>query len=147
MQVILGVMFNSLSGAISRSSGYSLKRKPGAFDKQGRPVIVSQRNAKYREGSWSDPRHVEFILSMAKMAVTQHGNPISDIRVSVRELVDAHTSMVTGQPLAVYPKATRDEVLKVWCGVLTLCAKHSKPTTNFNAQQVLRVEKLLRGIT
>ena len=144
MQVIMAPMCESITGKLYRNAAYSLQRK---IDEKGKIKIFAKRNVKYNPNRWSDQRHLDFILQIAKLATNPTCLPIQDVRVSVRELVDAHTSTVTGQPLDAYPKQTRNEVLNVWCGILTLCAKHSKPTTIFNAQQVLRVEKLLRGVT
>ena len=132
----------SVTGRLSIGSGYSITPRT----RNGKTHYYAVRTCRYRDGNYSDDRHAQFILTIAKMAVQPNKLLITDIRLTVRELADARCSLVSGSPLSDFSVNMQHEFLHVICNIIGMRLRKVKPNSILDAWEVLRLQPLLENI-
>lgn len=138
MEIILTKNCESLTGRLFGSCGYTIKSRTMRDGKRG---FFAVRQVPYNN-FYRDERHATFIRLMAEQA--EGTNPfIEDIRLTVREFVDARVSLVSGLPLVEYDTDVRRNMLTHWCGIITMKLRKVKPTSILNAKDVVKLKQYL----
>ena len=139
MEIIFTDTIAEVSGKLANDDAYQIvkRRMP-----DGTLTFHSERVAKYNR-AYADDRHARFILRMARLALDTRHAIVTDIRVTVREFVDARVSAVTGKPLDAFDKAFRNEMLRLWCGILKMHLRKVKPSSILNARDIWNLRELL----
>ena len=139
MEIVFYEDDRSIHGVLDRRLGYSIE----ARTKKGVTGYYSVRKVPYNPDSYADSRHAQFMLLMARMAVNVRNPLVKDIRVTVRELVDAHVSLVCGSPLAYFAHRNQAEVLREYCTVIGMRLRKVKASSVLRAKDVIGLKSLL----
>ena len=139
MQIILTKNCESLTGRLFGSCGYTIKSRTMRDGKRG---FFAVRQVPYNCYYYKDDRHATFIRLMAEQAVGTNPS-IEDIRVTVREFVDARVSLVSGSPLVEYDVGVRRNMLAHWCGIITMRLRKVKPNSVLTAKDIVMLKNYL----
>lgn len=130
---------SSITGMLNREHGYAIERKK----KGGKDGYFAVRKVPYLRAWNTDKRHAAFLLTMARMAVNINNHMVKDVRVSVRELIDARISLVTGAPLADFMQGSQRAILRQYCNIIGMRMKKVKPNSVLNAKDIIKLKRML----
>jgi len=130
---------SSITGMLNREHGYAIERKK----KGGKVGYYAVRKVPYLRDWNTDKRHAAFLLTMARMAVNARNRMVKDIRITVRELIDAHVSLVTGFPLARIAYYEQKDIVRTYCNIISMRLKKVKPNSVLNAREINNLKSLL----
>ena len=133
MEIILSKAVDELTGKLTRDDAYFIVKR---YDPDGTARFFTDRRAPYNR-AYADDRHAQYILKIAGLVTRQRYVIIDDIRLTVREFVDARISASCGKPLKA------KEMLRLWCNIITMRLRKVKPSSVLNARDVLGLADLL----
>lgn len=139
MEIVFYNDDRGIHGVLDRRLGYSIEARKS----KGGTRYFSVRKAGYLIGLNSDTRHAQFILCMARMAINDKNLLVKDIRLTVREFIDAHASLVCGVPLDHFGREARKELLWQYCKTLGLWFRKVKPSSVLDANDVICLRRFL----
>ena len=137
MEIIFYNNDRHFTGMLNRQYGYSIQRRMV----RGELTFHAERKVGYLRARHSDDRHAQFILMMARLAMGNNTLMLKDIRLTVREFIDAHVSLVTGCPLADFEPLTRKAILTEYVCILRMQLRKLHANSTLNAKDVI----LLKG--
>ena len=129
----------SVSGKLISGCGYRLAHRN---KRDGTTGIFAVRDVPYNR-FYSDCRHSEFIECMANTVKSGSGIGFVDLRLTVREFIDARVSAACGRPLRYFGEDRRKLWLRYWCNIISMRFRKVKPTSILNADDVLKLLPLL----
>lgn len=139
MQILFNEGGTRFTGMLDRKQGYAVERKSTG----GKTGYYAVRKVPYSIMSDTDPRHARFLLAMARMAVNTNNLVIKDIRVTVREVIDARVSLVSGVPLSQFGKDVQKRSLQIFANTISLQLRKVKPSSVLNAKDIIKLHKFL----
>jgi len=139
MEILFDKDGSSITGMLNKKDGYAIQRtKRGSKTR-----YYSARRVPYSIMRDTDPRHARFLLAVARMAVNTNNLVIKDIRVTVREVIDARVSLVSGVPLSQYCKDVQKRSLQIFTNTISLQLRKVKPSSVLNAKDIIKLHKFL----
>jgi hypothetical protein len=140
MEIILSKRCESITGKyFAEDCGYYIVTRT---KNDGTTGYFTTRRVPYTK-RYSDSRHATYIRLMAEQAVGT--NPfIEDIRLTVREFINARGTLVCGRPLHEFDAILRRKITKYWCGIITMRLRKVKPNSILTAKDVVKLKDLLR---